>query len=71
MAKFEDYWFYDEPNAEKRELMATYATVFESCRKDDCSVCKYRHGEDSYKMLQCMGERFADALVEAGYKREA
>lgn len=46
-------------------LMEHFADVWEKCRADGCTACRYRHGKEYYQMLMCMSERYADELIAA------
>ena len=71
MPDLSEYPVFDgvEFTPEVKELMTLFAEAWEQCKDTKCGECHYRHGRELYSLMACLCERYAEKMLENGYKR--
>lgn len=70
MADISEYSVFDgiEFKPEVKELMNLFTEAWEQCKATNCGECNYRHGREYYSIVTCTCERYAEKMLENGYK---
>ena len=71
MAELSEYPVFEgvEFKPEVKELMKLFAEAWEQCHATACGECHYRHGKEQYSLMACLCERYAEKMLDNGYRR--